>query len=603
MSGKGVKRKKKHGSFVSKMKKYHRKGSVGRGNHIEEETYLYFLRMYEAQKKGFDSEDDKSAFVNNFLEEIKDHEIEYSKNQIGSRLIEALLPDAAPENLKTFAEAFMESLRPICCDEFASHVLEALLRTASSRSKLVQNANDKEEPDMQIWDEYFQNLVSKISKFMLNNLEDFVWDKFANHVLRTVFISLVGGVDARSLKASCQATNQKSESILNVEHKMILKDFAKRLMMWPQLGDLPFEELTSGLLQILLLALHKSASKSTLKSILNALVDSYMKSSTNELLFANDTKEFESEKKMSFVEIPSVFEYEPAVHLFEVMITVAPHKLYTQMFAKFCMNRIAALAMNKKTNFIIQKLLLSCQESAEFESIFTELEPHLASIFQIGHSGVILSLCQTGQRLTVKQGQILQNLQKILNCYDPKDRQMLFVPLLVSLKTYEVYQEEKEEDKPLITNMHGCLILQAMLAFNKPAQIINSMLSMTQKDLLALFCDSKGCHIAEAFLRSPTVGAKSRERLFKILKDSYAALSSSKYGSWVFEALWEVVDTKQKISLMEELILNASVLESTEFGSIISSKVSLQTFRKNREAWIQAQSRDSKKKKLFEDIL
>lgn len=75
--------------------------------------------------------------MNNFLEEIKDHEIEYSKNQIGSRLIEALLPDAAPENLKTFAEAFMESLRPICCDEFASHVLEALLRTASSRSKLV----------------------------------------------------------------------------------------------------------------------------------------------------------------------------------------------------------------------------------------------------------------------------------------------------------------------------------------------------------------------------------------------------------------------------------------------------------------------------------
>lgn len=90
---------------------------------------------------------------------------------------------------------------------------------------------------------------------------------------------------------------------------------------------------------------------------------------------------------------------------------------------------------------------------------------------------------------------------------------------------------------------------------------------------------------------------------FCFLQDSYAALSSSKYGSWVFEALWEVVDTKQKINLMEELILNASVLESTEFGSIISSKVSLQTFRKNREAWIQAQSRDSKKKKLFEDIL
>lgn len=57
-----MKRKKKHGSFVSKMKKYHRKGSVGRGNHIEEETYLYFLRMYEAQKKGFDSEDDKSKY-------------------------------------------------------------------------------------------------------------------------------------------------------------------------------------------------------------------------------------------------------------------------------------------------------------------------------------------------------------------------------------------------------------------------------------------------------------------------------------------------------------------------------------------------------------
>ena len=48
-------------------------------------------------------------------------------NQLGSRVVELLLPSAEAETLAKFRAALASDLRLVCLDPFMSHVLEKLL--------------------------------------------------------------------------------------------------------------------------------------------------------------------------------------------------------------------------------------------------------------------------------------------------------------------------------------------------------------------------------------------------------------------------------------------------------------------------------------------
>ena len=47
---------------------------------------------------------------------------------------------------------------------------------------------------------------------------------------------------------------------------------------------------------------------------------------------------------------------------------------------------------------------------------------------------------------------------------------------------------------------------------------VSSLLSMSAPSLRELLCDPKGCHVADAFAESASVGEKSRDGLVKALK-------------------------------------------------------------------------------------
>lgn len=55
------KRKRKK-SFLKNARKYAKKGCYGRGSQLDADTYQYFVRIMEAYKEGFPSEDEKRKF-------------------------------------------------------------------------------------------------------------------------------------------------------------------------------------------------------------------------------------------------------------------------------------------------------------------------------------------------------------------------------------------------------------------------------------------------------------------------------------------------------------------------------------------------------------
>lgn len=70
--------------------------------------------------------------------------------------------------------------------------------------------------------EYYQNFINKLCKFILNNLDEFVWDMYANHIVRSCMACLCGEPYLCS-----KASQQKSEKVdTSKDHKNLLKKYA-----------------------------------------------------------------------------------------------------------------------------------------------------------------------------------------------------------------------------------------------------------------------------------------------------------------------------------------------------------------------------------------
>ena len=74
------------------------------------------------------------------------------------------------------------------------------------------------------------------------------------------------------------------------------------------------------------------------------------------------------------------------------------------------------------------------------------------------------------------------------------------------------------EESPV--NLHGTLIAQEILHFNKPIKLVNSILASDSEKLCQILSDPRGCHITDAFMTSSTIGEKSRESFIKVLQQN-----------------------------------------------------------------------------------
>lgn len=71
--------------------------------------------------------------MDNVFEQLNGNEINYSSNQVVSRVIDNLLPSASPEALEKFMNIFGENIRTVCMDQFASFVMQKLIATVTER--------------------------------------------------------------------------------------------------------------------------------------------------------------------------------------------------------------------------------------------------------------------------------------------------------------------------------------------------------------------------------------------------------------------------------------------------------------------------------------
>lgn len=297
--------------------------------------------------------------------------------------------------------------------------------------------------------------------------------------------------------------------------------------------------------------------------------------------------------------MPSVFTSEPGIRCLETLIQISGPKLFTQIYAMLFCGRLVKLSTKRLTNFSVQKLLDRVKEKEEFEAIFDELEASIEQLLQIGHTGVVSSLAHACLRLCTRQGPFMKALQSALDCVQPKEKSDKFAMLILKLKPYDVAMADRSN----FIHIHGAIILQAMLQFNKPIKLVQCILDTSNEILTEIFCSPKGSHVIDAFMDSKAVGEKSREKMIRHMHECYLQMAISKHGSWAVEKLFNCASDAQKVRIVKELSEKQNQLNGSPFGRLLNHKFNIDTYRLSPEQWRNSFKKDSKVDRLFKDIL
>jgi len=285
-----------------------------------------------------------------------------------------------------------------------------------------------------------------------------------------------------------------------------------------------------------------------------------------------------------FSEKLSDFAYqEPKIRLLETLIEVSAsdgsmEKVHKHLFTTFFKGNIRNQCDGKSNQifkFSIQKLIQSCVQKEMFEEIYeTELDENI-NIFLESSSGILLAIAQTCKRLKVKQAHFLVALMKALECQENPEKQNKFLFYLTKLQKSSEFSEETP------VNLHGTLIAQEILHFNKPIKLVNSILASDSEKLCQILSDPRGCHVTDAFMTSSTIGEKSRESFIKVLQQNgLVSMACSKHGSRGIDAIWNNGSIKLKEFLAAKLSSEENKLNSNQYGKFVSQNLGLNLFKR-----------------------
>lgn len=583
----GKKRKKKR-SHTQMAKKFARQRYSG--NELDKDTYQYLIRILELMREGFSTSEEKMIYVHNVYQETVGHELEYAQNQVGSRVMDSLLKYVNLEIIQRLVKAFESSLRKLSSDRFASHVLQKIILICADRGNRAPDTSTiKSEDNADVIDvkydeiKIYNDIVLKLSKYYINNMEEFVFDTYANHILRTVIECLAGLIqdaDNKDDKKSIPCLANRRPVVQ--EYRDLLIQGCDRLQKWPQFLEFGQDEVTSGLIQCVLYSL---------KDVDSDLTSAIVKKITKKCFKPGE------DGKLS-----NIFNAECSIRLLEVCLMVSTPKSFKKLYKTFFAGNFKHLCLTQSTNFSIQKLLDYCTSKEELEVIFDEVSEHFPEILKRGFTGILASAGNACLRLQIKQGAFVNAMFKLLECGASAQDQLQLVPCTVTLKSLAQLKALQNDQQPPF-NLHGSLMIQAMLQFNKPIRIVNSLLEMNNEELLRLFSDPKGSRILDAFMDSKYIGEKSCEKLCKQLRGTWAELAKSTHGSRCVDKMWTWARMNHKLLIMQELAAAGESLRLTKSGRIIFTKLNVPLFQRNKKDWSELQGKEEKTKALFADII
>ncbi|KAG5678411.1 hypothetical protein PVAND_008086 [Polypedilum vanderplanki] len=573
----------------------------GKTEQISEDPHLtldadfnqYLREIMKSVENEVNDDEEKSMIVNNFIEAIPEGVEELvARHGIGSKILEKLIGFSSIANFEKFTKCLKSEI--LFNDSKATYVLETCLKIATVRalstynkestkneekepakkkSKFIKNSNDIEyniSQDYKVEHKvYCKEFILRVNKFIINNIESLIKSNQGNHLIRTCLLSFAGILNIKSHDKSTNQVNLKniSNASIDTEWIEIVCNLAEKVLEWPHFPELAFNERTSTFLQTLNQTLYNLDQQRTLRKLNKSILKK---------CFEND-KDNEEESEGNVIEKLKPFSCKPATFLLESVMQYCDEKQFNKIYTSYFKSYLLIMC-DSNFNFTVQRLIDFTKDKEIFEEIFTQVTSQMSSLLQNGKTGVVLALCMACDRLSFKQGQFIQSILKALECERSQNH---IIQCIIALMPLHIIEKKTDIE----VNLHGSLILQHILHFNKPIKIVQNLLDMKPQILSDIFCNPKGSRIADAYIDSKFIGEKSREKLIKHMEGMYLKMALSKNGSHVLEKFYQLSSEGQKEIIVKELSERTNQLGSCPSGKIIAHKFHVDVYTRNPNQW------------------
>ncbi|XP_022060809.2 nucleolar protein 9 [Acanthochromis polyacanthus] len=560
----------------------------------------YFRRVGERLSEGFEDNEEREMFVENVLTEVKGKATLVAMDRTGSITLQRLLPLSSPDQVgEVLAELGGESgseFKTVCCDRCGGHVVESGVRQISRWTESSQkdpSATTEEEEEEESCGTLEAQVLS-LSQIVRDNCAEFIKHAHGSHVVRTLLHVLAGCLgpprtEARPGTKERNAAPQLTDFEIPTSFWYELKNLTETLMDNVNLSVT--DAVASAVFQTMLTVCNRKRPKlckQLLKRIMEYLTSRNAAPGVSPLLvFLKD---------------------QASSHLIETIIRLSPKSLLRDLYKSHLKGQLVDLALHPIANFPIQRFTAASAKCKLFLRLFDELVQGVEAILAAGHMGVIVQLAESCAESEERQNEMMQCLLSAFHCAEPGSRHVNCLPLFMSLLTYEVYYHSETAEGNIQTEVpltsicyHGSRLVQALAKFKERSLLLSSLRTLTPADLLTLASDPAGSHVLQALIT--TSSDKGRGKILRRLEGQYVQMACSRVGSRVLEAVWNSASVSQRQSIAQELVPSESQLRSDQFARHVWAKFALTHFAHRRAHWQEIQTGESKKRKLFSDIL
>ncbi|XP_033505639.2 nucleolar protein 9 [Epinephelus lanceolatus] len=603
---KGGEKKRRHpggdGEGGEKKRRGGKEGEGGQGDggrkRLDALSVGYFRRVGERLGEGFEDNEEREMFVENVLTEVKGKAAVVAMDRTGSITLQRLLPLCSSDQVaEVLAELGGESgseFKAVSCDRCGGHVVESAVRQISkwmeSSQKELPNNEGEEEESCGV----LEAQVLSLSQVVRDNSAEFIKHVHGSHVVRTLLHVLAGclGPPRTETRPGAKERNvapQLTDFEIPTSFWYELKSLTETLMDNVNLSVT--DAVASAVFQTMLTVCHRKRPKlckQLLKRIMEYLTSRNAAPGVSPLLvFLKD---------------------QASSHLIETIIQLSHKALLRDLYKNHLKGQLVDLALHSIANFPIQRLTAASAKYKLFLRLFDELIQGVEAILAAGHMGVIVQLAESCAESEEKQDELMQCLLHAFHCAEPGSRHVSCLPLFMSLTTYEVYYHSDTAEGNIQTEIplssicyHGSRLVQALAKFKERSLLLSSLRTLTPADLLTLACDPSGSHVLQALIA--TSSDKGRGKILKRLEGQYVQMACSRLGSRVLEAIWNSASVSHRQNIAQELVPSENQLRSDQFARHVWAKFALSHFVHRRAHWQEIQTGESKKRKLFSDIL
>ncbi|XP_060899982.1 nucleolar protein 9 [Labrus mixtus] len=592
--GEGGQRKRREGGEGDKGQ-----GDGGR-KRLDAMSVGYFRRVGERLSEGFEDHEERDIFVENVLTEVKGKAALVAKDQTGSITLQRLLPLSSPDQVgELLVELGGESgseFKEVSCDKCGGHVVESAVRQMSrwtESSKKEPSATTEEEEEEE-GSAVLEAQVLSVSQVVRENCPEFIKHVHGSHVVRTLLHVLAGCLGP-----------PRSESRPGAKERNVapqLTDFEIPTSFWYELKNL-----TETLMENVNLSVTDAAASAVFQTMLT--VCHRKRPKLCKQLLKRITEYLTSRSAAPGVSPLLVFLKDQASsRLIETIIQLSHKSLLRDLYKNHLQGHLVDLALHPIANFPVQRLTTASAKYQLFLKLFDELIQGVEAILASGHMGVIVQLAQSCAESEEKQEDMMQSLLRAFHCAEPGSRHVSCLPLFMSLLTYDVYYHSETAEGGTQTEVplssicyHGSLLVQALARFKERSLLLSSLRTLTPADLLTMASHPSGSHVLQALIT--TSSDKGRGKILKRLEGQYVQMACSRLGSRVLEAIWNGASVSHRHNIAQELVSSESQLRSDQFARHVWAKFALSHFIHRRAHWQEIQTGESKKRKLFSDIL